>query len=211
MLRLKLTWNNAGMPHGFVCETPVHIVYRLAGCLPVKVIKALTDELIEQLVVLRKMSPVPEAQIEAVQEKFLLAYDDLLDAQDQSRYILHDAVAAEAVLESWRFLHAQRRCRVHVVLIMGNHVHVILSGWPGVPDLPLGELMKRHKTFTNATLKRLGFAPPAEHESVWARGFFDRYVRPGTYEIVWAYVLDNPTKARLVRTRGEWPHLWFGQ
>lgn len=57
----KLSWNNTGMPHGYVCAAPVHVVYRLAGCLSVGVLRKLTEELVEQLAALQKLYPLPIA------------------------------------------------------------------------------------------------------------------------------------------------------
>lgn len=196
------------MPHGYVCETPVHIVYRLAGCLPVGVLKELTKELVDQLEVLRKQHPPSLDRIAAVKEEYFLQYDALLDAQDQSKYILKDIAAIQIVLDSWKMLHAKGDCQVIAVCVMGNHVHVILRAWPGQPEVKLGLLVGRHKRFTNRALKQVGYLPLGGQSTILAEGFFDRYVRPGTFEVVFAYVLDNPVKAGLVGHARMWKGLW---
>jgi len=49
----------------------------------------------------------------------------------------------------------------------------------------------RHKTFTNKLIKEaLGLT-----EKIWDYGFYDRYIRPGTFWEVLDYVLDNPVAA----------------
>lgn len=138
----------------------------------------------------------------------MLTYDDLLDAQDQSKYLLSDARAAGVVLESWRYMHEARWCRVIVVCVMGNHVHVVLEGWAGEEEVPLREVIGKHKTHCSMTLRRLGFKSVDGYDSFWASSFFDRYVRAGFIETVVEYVIDNPKKAGLVRDGRSWPFTW---
>ncbi|MFK8056018.1 MAG: transposase [Saprospiraceae bacterium] len=206
---MKLYWPSSEMPHGYLCDTPIHLVYRLKGCLPVAVLKELTAELVDQLVVLRKQQPLPVDQIEAVKAEYFMKYDELLDAQDQALYILANITAIKIVLDSWKTLHTSGDCKIHAVCVMGNHVHVILCAWPDQAHNQLGPLLARHKRFTNRTLQRAGFSPPNAEPSFWAEGFFDRYVRPGTYEVVFDYLLNNPVKAGLNADRRKWKGLWI--
>ena len=194
------------MPHGYACETPVHVVYRLAGCLPVGVLKELTRELVEQLVALELSYPGDTARIDAVKEEFLLRYDELLDAQDQSKYILHQPEVARIVLDSWRTLHERRVVRLYAACVMGNHVHALLQGWEGMPDAQLGKIIGEHKSYTAHLILKADLHADKSSRIIWTPGFFDRYVRPGRWEEVMAYVLDNPVKAGLVKLAMNWPH-----
>ncbi len=207
-MELKLYWPASGMPHGYACETPVHVVYRLADCLPVGVLKELTRELVDQLTALELQHPGDTARIDAVKEEFLLRYDELLDAQDQSKYILHKPEVARIVLDSWRTLHERRVVRLHAACIMGNHAHAVLQGWPGMPDAQLGKIIGEHKSFTTKLILEadLHADKASRKRKIWAPGFFDRYVRPGSWESVMAYVLNNPVKAGLVKEAMDWPH-----
>ena len=193
------------MPHGYLCDVPIHLVYRLDGCLPVQVVRALTEELLDQLKVLQKLSPSPIEQISKVKEQYFLAYDGLLDAQDQSKYLLSKADAAQAVIESWKELVRRGKCKIHIVCIMGNHVHVLLEKAKGAEETPVGLILRQHKTWTARVIQReLGL-----DKKVWARGFFDRYIRPGFLEDVFQYILNNPVKAGLVQTGKDWPFTWI--
>ncbi len=194
------------MPHGYACETPVHVVYRLAGCLPVSVLQELTRELVDQLTTLQLNHPGDTARIDAVKEEFLLRYDELLDAQDQSKYILHRPEVAHIVLDSWQTLHERRVIRLHTACIMGNHVHALLQGWAGAPDAQLGKIIGEHKSFTTRLILKADLHADKTSGIIWAPGFFDRYVRPGRWEEVMAYVLNNPVKAGLVKQAMDWPH-----
>ena len=202
-VRYPLYWPRHGMPHGYLCAHPVHVIYRLYACLPVGPLRELTAELTEALADLRKLgvAPTDPRYLELLAEQ-QLRYDDLLDAQDQSKYLLADPRATRIVLDSWAYLEQQRLCRRIAITVMGNHVHAVLEGWPGAERIRIGDVLKRHKTFTDHEIKAaLG------HEAfVWAWGFFDRYVRPGRLGEVVEYVVDNPSKAGLIR-RGE---AWAG-
>ena len=202
---MKLTWTQSGMPHGFLCDTPIHVVYRLEGCLPVKVVKKISNELLVQLVILQAMTPLPLDQILKVKEEYFIAYDNLLDAQDQSKYKLSKIEIAQIVIDSWKTLVERDVCIVHIVCVMGNHVHVILQKVSGTKDIPVGLVLRQHKTWTDRLIQReLG-----NTTKTWARGYFDRYIRPGSFEVVYNYVLENPSKAGLVPRGTDWPHTWI--
>ena len=199
-LHMLLYWPRSGMPHGYVCETPVHLVYRLKGCLPVGPLRLLNEELREQLATIKKQDATSSDHFHRVLEEYQRRYDDLLDAQDQTKYLLHDPRAARAVLDSWAWLEERRRCRRLAICVMGNHVHALIAGLEGVTSYQLGDLLGQHKRFTDDAIKKaLGI-----DEKVWELGFFDRYVRPGQLERVLAYVLNNPVKAGLVRDWQDW-------
>ena len=197
---MQLYYPRHGMPHGYVCARPMHIIYRLQGCLPVGPLRAITRELSEQLSILERLGPSTNAQIESLKEEYFLRYDELLDAQDQTRYLLLETAVRRIVLDSWMHLARLGRCRIIAVCVMGNHVHVLVVGFEGAKPYQVGDLVGQHKRFTdNATRKLLGRLEP-----VWAAGFFDRYVRPGQLQQVTDYILDNPVKAGLVRDSRAW-------
>ncbi len=202
---MQLYWPEHGMPHGYVCDTPVHIIYRLRGCLPVGPLRALADELRFQLADARKSGLGNAAVCDRILEEYQHQYDALLDAQDQSKYILSVPEVARIVMDSWLYLEEHARCKRLAICVMGNHVHALITGLAGVPDYQLGDLLGQHKRFTDdAIRKALGHG-----EKVWELGFFDRYVRPGTLETVIAYILNNPVKAGLVKEWQQWSHTFI--
>ena len=197
---MKLVWTTRGIPHGFLCETPIHLIYRVKGCAPVNQLSQLADDLTQQLAVLRSDQNQPADRVQRVLEEQLEVYDQLLDAQDQSKYVLSKRVAAEEVIASWRGLHSRGEIHLYAVCVMGNHVHALLRGGEGREDAPIGQLVSRHKRFTN---RRIREAMGLE-TNVWDSGFYDRYVRPGTFERVLWYVINNPVKAGLIRDWRAW-------
>ena len=88
---------------------------------------------------------------------------------------------------------------------MGNHVHVLLEAAAGRADEPVGNVVARHKRFTDRRIKQLR---PDLSDEVWEVGYFDRYVRPGKLPVVFDYVVDNPRKAGLISDGRDWPFLW---
>ena len=201
---MRLTWSKLGLPHGYLCAVPVHVVYRLEGCLPVGPLRALSRDLSDQLEVLRQLPHPPLTEIEQLQEAFLSQFDDLLDAQDQRKYLLSDQTVAQEVIQPWRKLEEMEVCLVHVCCVMGNHVHVLLEGFAGAQEIVVGDVLGRHKRYTQKQIRRhLNITA-----QIWAGGYFDRYVRPGQFEEVLRYILTNPVKAGLVRDWRDWPNTY---
>ena len=197
---MLLSWSRHGLPHGFLYAKPVHVVYRLEGCLPVGPLRRLWKALGEELTRHSVRGTRSTAALERLREQYLLHYDQLLDAQDQTRYLLADARLATIVLDSWRALEELRACIVLACCVMGNHVHVLLQGVEDADPVPIGGVLRRHKKFTTNAIGDLRGA----RTKIWADGYFDRYVRPGQFERVLQYLLDNPVKAGLVPDWRSW-------
>ena len=198
---MRLVWSSRGIPHGFLSETPIHLIYRVRGCAPVGELRRLHDDLDNELKSLRQIGTASSARIEVVLERWLDSYDALLDAQDQSKYVLAKTEAAAIVVRSWLTLVEMGEIFVYALCVMGNHVHIILRGADGRPDQAIGLLVNRHKRYTG---RRVGDALQIDSD-IWDDGFYDRYVRPGTFWTVMLYLLNNPVKAGLVVDWRDWP------
>ena len=104
---------------------------------------------------------------------------------------------ATVVEESLLFRHgAGYELRAWVV--MPNHIHVLFQ----VGDLPLSQIVDAWKGFTakeaNKILGRKG--------QFWQAGYWDTYMRDCDHELkTCRYIENNPTKAKLVVFRKEWP------
>ncbi len=202
---MRITWSKYGIPHGYVCSTPVHLIYRLKGCLPVGPLKELHTELKEQLMTLTELGDHGSEHRANVLEEFQIRYDELLDACDQRNYILSNTEEARIVLDSWRWLEEQKICQRLAICIMGNHVHALIVGFEGNDEIPLGDLMRQHKTFTSQAIQK----KTGRKKVVWERGYFDRYVREGSLEEVILYILNNPVKAKLVPNWVHWRNTYI--
>ena len=200
---MKLQWTKVGdIPHGFLCATPVHLIYRVRDAAPVGELKRISADLRLQLSDLRASGPADTDALERVLAEYGRVYDALLDAQDQRNFVLHDDRAAQITLGSWQTLQRRGELLLYAACVMGNHVHALFRGPHGEPDRPLGRLVGRHKSYTNHEIRAV-----IDHATtIWEDGFYDRYVRPGSFwDVLW-YILQNPVKAGLT---GDW-RTWAG-
>jgi len=194
---MDLYWTKRGIPHGFLCETPIHLIYRLEDCAPVHLLKELKDDLLHQIKGLRAFG----RDIQALLEEHSKIYDNLLDAQDQRKFILNRDELGQIVLQSWLHLSAQKEITLYAVVVMGNHVHVLLRGFLNQKPKQIGKLIQRHKSFTTKAIRAIDNSI----EKVWDYNFYDRYVREGTFWRVLDYIVQNPVKAGMVERWDEWP------
>ncbi len=150
---------------------------------------------------LRASDPKNVDALERLLARHGRAYDDLLDAQHQRHFVLHDLKAAEIVIGSWLELQRRGEIVLYAVCVMGNHVHALFKGVDGAPDLSVGALVGRHKNFTDKAIRKSISHPT----NIWDIKFYDRYVREGTFwDVLW-YILQNPVKAKLVINWRDWP------
>ena len=90
------------------------------------------------------------------------------------------------------------RYRLLAWVVMPNHVHVLIETRPG---FPLADIIHSWKSYTakqaNQTLERVG--------AFWMPDYFDRYIRDEQHLVaVTNYIEQNPVKAGLVRSAGDW-------
>ena len=110
---------------------------------------------------------------------------------------LRDARAAAIVEENWLHLDG-KEYRLLAWVVMPNHVHLLVE----ICQKPLAELLKNWKGFSarriNELLGRTG--------ELWQEDYWDRYIRDEAhYRKVIHYIENNPVKAGLVKSSGEWP------
>ena len=138
---MDLHWTKVGdIPHGFLCATPIHLIYRVEGAAPVGELKRLREDLKLELKDLRAAGPADADALQRLLAEHGRAYDALLDAQDQHNFILHDPRAAQITIASWLELQRRGELRLYAACIMGNHVHALFAGAEGQPELPVGPL-----------------------------------------------------------------------
>ncbi len=99
-------------------------------------------------------------------------------------------VAAEAI-ESALLHFDGERYRLLAWCVMPNHVHVLIE----VMDHTVGAIVRSWKAFTAKQVNQIqGTAGP-----VWARDYFDRYMRNGRHlQRTITYIENNPVAAGLV-------------
>lgn len=105
------------------------------------------------------------------------------------------AEIAEQIRSAFWFYQNRGDLWVHLLLLMPDHLHAILSfnREPG--------MQTSIKEFKKYTAKRLGI--------IWQRDFFDHRLRAGESITEKArYIRMNPVRAGLIETPDEWPHVW---
>lgn len=124
----------------------------------------------------------------------------------KDRWILPER-ARDIVLEVCRHWHG-RRYSLHVVVVMPDHVHMVLTPTTDRDRLrifPLRQIMHTIKSYSahqiNKRLARTG--------SVWQDESFDHALRSSeSLEAKIAYILANPVRVALVNTPDEYKWLW---
>ena len=107
---------------------------------------------------------------------------------------LATATIAPWLLESLTFRERRGDWYLHLVLIMPDHVHLLMS-FPRVPGMvqSLGQ-WKRH------VAREKGVA--------WQQGFFEHRLRSDESLVEKAhYIRENPVRARLCAQWDEWPYI----
>ncbi|WP_139211843.1 transposase [Neolewinella agarilytica] len=206
---------NRQMKHRPIGHVPVHIVYRLAGSLPVSVIQELKrgrEALFLQAEA--KINALPDQVykhfadqcLEEIGEGIENLLEKALHEKSNGPYHLKEEKLAKIVIDSWHWLVKEYGLYVYAICVMSNHVHVLLRGPEGESALDPALIMKTHKSFTaNQCNKLLG----TSGSSFWAPNYFDRDVREGTFtRVVW-YILNNPFQAGLVQSWKDWPGTWL--
>ena len=119
--------------------------------------------------------------------------------------VLHGELSAserDIVLDACLHWHNQRAI-VHLVVVMPDHVHLILTPLPKDDAWhTLEDLMHSIKTFTSRTIN----ASRGTTGTLWQPEYFDRLIRHADeLREKWQYTLENPVRKGLVKNWFEYP------
>jgi putative transposase len=175
-------WYRRGyLPHFDAGATVQTVTFRLADSVPRIVLKQLAASTADKM---KRFG-----RIEAVMDR------------GAGAAILRDSRCALIVENALQYFQGERY-RLLAWVIMPNHVHVLIEQKQGSR---LDAVVHSWKSFT---AKRIN-AVRGKHGAVWAREYYDRYVRDAAhFENAFAYVRNNPVKAGLVARPEDWP--WMG-
>jgi REP element-mobilizing transposase RayT len=188
-------WHSRGyLPHFQSNDKTQHVTFHLADSLPKKVLERLRDEI----------QFLPEKTREVEWRKRVEAW---LDAGHGS-CILREPLIGRMVQNAFLFFDGQRHRLIDWV-VMPNHVHVLfqpISGWA------VAGIVASWKKFTATRIcafRRQNANHPMGDllEPVWHREYWDRFIRDSRhFQRAVDYIHQNPVKAGLVPTPGDW--LW---
>jgi len=201
------TYYRRHLPHYQPEQATFHLVFRLAGSLPLQVIEELRIEQqrFERHTRSLKGKAERQKQLDQFRSEYFERFDALLDGSKTGPKWLADPAVASIVKEA---IH-HRDGRVFDLLaycIMPNHVHLVADvGRNDIPtynDQPLFRILQSLKRHTarqcNLALGRQG--------SFWQDESYDHVIRDDSEleRTIW-YVLENPVNAGLVDSWEKWP------
>jgi REP element-mobilizing transposase RayT len=203
----RKTYYRRHLPHYQPEEATFHLVFRLAGSLPIQVIEELRIERQRFERQTRSLKGKAEQQKQRDQFRFVdfRRFDALLDGSKTGPKWLGERTVASIVKEA---IHHRdgRAFDLLAYCIMPNHVHMVAAvGRNVIPTYkhpPLYRALQSLKRYTarqcNLALGRQG--------SFWQDESYDHVVREDSeLERTISYVLENPVNAGLVDSWEKWP------
>lgn len=192
------------LPHIQPPGATLFITFRLAGSIPMDVLRALLEERerVERELARIPNKPERAKRAEIEDRRFFGKWDDALDTAANGPYWLREEDIAGLVSQS---LHYQDglRYRLEAFCIMPNHVHLVCTPLEAAGGIyyAMSKIMHSLKRHTgrraNQILRRSG--------DFWEHENYDHYARDkAELERIINYVLNNPVKAGLVSMPEEW-------
>jgi putative transposase len=119
------------------------------------------------------------------------------------RFVFTDVGTIDLVIEQIRFTSAEQGIENIAYCFLWDHLHMLVAGTCESSDLrKFATLMKQRSAWRFA---RLGQGP------LWQAGYYDRVLRheEATAGVV-QYIIQNPVRAKLVESPGDYPHWGSG-
>lgn len=202
------TYYRRHLPHYQPENATFHVVFRLAGSLPVSVIETLQleHEQAEREIEKTKDNNERKCLLREYSWSYFQRFDELLDGNSTGPLWLREPAVASIVKEALHY-RDEKEYNLLAYCIMPNHVHLVVSrlaeptGRVSRADCPtytLTDILRKLKWNTalraNRILKRSG--------AFWQDESYDHVVRTDKEleQTIW-YVLNNSVKARLRRVK----------
>lgn len=193
------------LPHFQPAEGTFFMTFRLAGSIPMEVIRRLKENyalLKKGIIGLKDLSEHEQRELVYAEQKRLFAEtDDFLDKNLNEPYWLREKAVADIVAESIQYRDG-KQYELHAYTIMPNHVHMVMTLLPYAPVLfkVMQHLKKNAAIKSNKLLGRVGL-------DFWEEESYDHVVRDEKefYRIL-NYTLRNPVKAGFVKEWQNWPY-----
>jgi putative transposase len=112
---------------------------------------------------------------------------------------LANAPTANGIVETVKHRNAKSIWHAHLVMIMPDHVHLVLS-FP-ISETKIKTIMSKWKQWTAKALK-----------INWQRDFFEHRLRKEeSFREKADYILANPVRAGLVEKAEDWPYVFIAE
>ena len=190
------------LPHIQPLNTSLFLTFRLAGSLPKEVLARMAEErrLLQRSFDSSDLKS--ESRYKLLTRRHFAMLESWLDKPKSGPTWLADERVATVVSEALQFRDG-KTYRLHAYSIMPNHVHVVFAplakdNEPQSLSSIMHSLKRNTASRANRILRRSG--------RFWEHESFDHYIRNQTeFNRIIKYVLENPVKARLVKSWREWP------
>ncbi len=197
------------LPHYQPIEAEYHVVFRLAGSIPAKVINELREERETEQKCAGTLGNKGRRQEPwyKMNARYMAKIEGLLDNPSAGPRWLADHRIAEIVAEAIHY-RDHRKYDLYAFTIMSNHVHMVFATVcrAGCPTDSVTDILQKLKWNTALKANRLLHRSGA----FWQGESYDHVIRTDD-ELVRTieYVLNNPVKAGLVRSWKEWPWTYW--
>ncbi|MCB9353056.1 MAG: transposase [Lewinellaceae bacterium] len=192
------------LPHWQPPGGTFFLTYRLHGSIPMPTLHQIKQEIEAELSSIGKTlsgNALKEKKYE-IQRRCFGKYDKALDENPNAPYWLRDDAVARQVIGSLQYC-AEVYFHMWAFCIVPNHVHLLIRHREDAPLLC--EILKKHKGYT----ERMCNALIGQHGKFWNRETFDHLVRNEVeFDRIVHYILNNPVKAKLVKSWQDWPYTY---
>ncbi len=192
------------LPHIQPPGATLFITFRLAGSMPMNILRELLEERERTGRELARVKDKHERAKRAhvAERNFFGKWDNALETLSNGPYWLNQAEIAQVVADSLHYLDNLKYV-LDAFCIMPNHVHLVCtpleqSDGTFIPISKIMHSLKRHTgQVGNELLNRNG--------DFWEHENYDHYARDeAEFQRIVNYVLNNPVKAGLALTPEEW-------
>ncbi|HCA80877.1 MAG TPA: hypothetical protein DEP53_14205 [Bacteroidetes bacterium] len=197
------------LPHYQPLDAEYHVVFRLAGSLPIEVVERLREEreAERKRIQTTKSENVRRADQRKLDAAYFMNFDKLLDNPHSGPRWLTDKRVASLVAEAIHY-RDNKEYDLYAFTIMLNHDHVVFATVrrADCPTHSVTQILQKLKWNTalksNKILNRSG--------AFWQSESYDHVIRTDEEleRTIW-YVLNNPVKARLAGSWEQWPWTYW--
>lgn len=201
------TFYHRKLPHWQPAEATFFVTFRLAGSMPMEVIRRLREnyELVQKGILEQKDLTQKERRelAYAEQKRLFAATDEFLDTNPNDPHWLKEEAVARMVSDEMK-MHDGQWYTLWSYCIMPNHVHVLFA--LNEKSAALTKIMQNIKSYSAQKANRiLGLSG-----QFWERESYDHVVRKdGEFERIVHYILQNPVKAKFVKEWTDWPFTYL--
>jgi len=207
-----------GLPHWYQPGHAHFVTYRLAGSIPLSMLRTFKNEQQERIRAIKSAGLYRQVELSRLHKVMFSRYDDALDTANAPSWLREPAVAA--IIRENLYHHHGVKFQLLAYCVMPTHMHVVLQPFESALTVPknidvapsfgleqgdqvgvLGKIMHSLKSYTanraNEYLQRGG--------AFWQKESYDHWILDiDELERIVAYVMANPVKAGLCRQPHEW-------